>query len=393
MVRISAANPKTSLADTPSFSADNEALMRRCFLAQQMNKQVQADAFYTVMHDINQPLNGIANCCDLLLMSSKAETAEVLNLLQVSVSWQTQLLESGRMQEQLLFGDTAFEPSYCDNVNIKQLVAECMTIGNGYHFGGGLPVVLKYEISTEVPSAVNHLDVQGVKRFILNLVSNAIKFTLSGTITISVKRAGPQPGANSTDGLCFSVADTGSGIPADKVNLLFSKFSQLHDEDRGGTGLGLWSMKKVVQAMNGSCGYTPNQPAGSNFWFQVPCNSSREEIFPNHNAAQPEIDPVPRTTKQRTATKRLPMKALFVDDDRLAYFVVSRMFRRMGIELEGAFDGATGLSVLKASTAHCFSWYVFGDPSFSFILCSDTGPFTFLQQRVYGFDDAQDGGR
>ena len=170
----------------PSFLLDNEKLMRKCFLAERMNKQVQADAFYTVMHDVNQPLNGIANCCDLLLNCSEAETADVLNLLLVSVSWQEQLLGSGRMQEQLLFGNTTYKPSYCEHVNIQQLLEECLTIGRGYYFGGGLPIKLKCEVTDEVPSAVSSLDAQGVKRFILNLLSNAFKFTLDGSITITV---------------------------------------------------------------------------------------------------------------------------------------------------------------------------------------------------------------
>ena len=80
-----------------------------------------------------------------------------------------------------------------------------------------------------------------MKRFILNLVSNAIKFTLEGTITISVKRVSViriQAALPDVcqDGLCFSVADTGAGIAEHKVKHLFRKFSQVHEENRGGTG-------------------------------------------------------------------------------------------------------------------------------------------------------------
>ena len=136
-------------------------------------------------------------------------------------------------------------------------------------------------------------------------------------------------------------------------------------------------MKHLAEAMHGRCGFTPNIPNGSIFWFQVPCSSVsgfKADPLPcahsqllmvdpvprahsdTHTQLQ-MVDPVPRTVNQQ-ANQQMTSKALFVDDDRMAHFVVSRMLRRMGIELEWACDGMACLQVLKASTAHCFSWYV-----------------------------------
>jgi hypothetical protein len=217
---------------------DHEKVCRKCFLAERINQQGQANAFFTVMHDFNQPCNVITNCCDLLLTPlSASETADILNVLTVSVSWQTQLVKSAWIQEQLL-ENASLMPSYSHNVIVETLMAECLTICKGYFFGGGLPVQLKCEIAAEVPKAVT-IDRDWVKRFILNLVSNSIKFTLEGSITIRVgtytTRSEKDPARVET-GLCFSVADTGSGIPEHKVNRLFCKFEQLHDINRGGTG-------------------------------------------------------------------------------------------------------------------------------------------------------------
>ena len=105
-------------------------------------------------------------------------------------------------------------------------------------------------------------DAAKLTRTIVNLVANAIKFTRAGTVTVSVAR---QP-----DALCFSVRDTGEGIPADAFERIFEKFGQVDARNKVGTGLGLAFCKLAVEAHGGRIEVESRAGEGSTFSFTVP---------------------------------------------------------------------------------------------------------------------------
>jgi len=93
-----------------------------------------------------------------------------------------------------------------------------------------------------------------IRQVVLNLVGNALKFTASGHILVSVNCAGPGAGQPK---MRISVCDTGIGIPPEKIGLLFERFSQVDGSDTrkyGGTGLGLAICKQLLKLMGGSIG-------------------------------------------------------------------------------------------------------------------------------------------
>ncbi len=104
-----------------------------------------------------------------------------------------------------------------------------------------------------------------IRQVVTNLVGNAVKFTASGHVLVSVEyRSGES---------IVSVTDTGIGIPADKIGLLFTKFSQANSSITrryGGTGLGLAICKQLVELMGGSIAVESREGAGSTFRFQLP---------------------------------------------------------------------------------------------------------------------------
>ncbi len=110
-----------------------------------------------------------------------------------------------------------------------------------------------------------------IRQVVTNLMSgNAIKFTHSGQVLITV--TGEVISAKTTK-LRVSVQDTGDGIPPDKIDLLFRKFSQVDGSTtrkHGGTGLGLAISKQLVDLMGGSSGVNSTLGQGSTFWFEVP---------------------------------------------------------------------------------------------------------------------------
>jgi CheY-like chemotaxis protein len=106
-----------------------------------------------------------------------------------------------------------------------------------------------------------------LRQVLLNLLGNAVKYTLTGGIEVRVL-VGATPG-----GLRVEVADTGRGIDEANLRLLFTDFERLDDTTSvEGTGLGLAISARIVRQMGGTIGYSPNPNGGSLFWFDLPAS-------------------------------------------------------------------------------------------------------------------------
>jgi PAS domain S-box-containing protein len=119
--------------------------------------------------------------------------------------------------------------------------------------------------TSAAPGAAVMLDNTRLRQILLNLISNAVKFTGAGSVTIAVTEASQR--------LLFEVRDTGSGIPAERLDRLFKRFSQVDASTtrvHGGTGLGLAICKGLVEAMGGSIGVRSVLGEGSVFHFDLP---------------------------------------------------------------------------------------------------------------------------
>ncbi len=119
------------------------------------------------------------------------------------------------------------------------------------------------------------VDKERLKRVLQNLINNAIKFSPDDKeIKITCKSGGNGTGGSAnTDEAVFRVADHGPGIPEEKRESVFEKFSQVgtgSEGERKGSGLGLAICKTIVEAHGGRIGIDENEGGGSVFWFTVP---------------------------------------------------------------------------------------------------------------------------
>ena len=111
-----------------------------------------------------------------------------------------------------------------------------------------------------------HGDADWLQQVLVNLISNAAKFTAEGTVKVTAAKEGKH--------IRFEVTDTGSGIPADQTARVFEKFAQIGGEDAPkGTGLGLPISREIVEAHGGAIGCESALGAGSTFWFRLPISA------------------------------------------------------------------------------------------------------------------------
>jgi PAS domain S-box-containing protein len=181
-----------------------------------------------------------------------------------------------------------------------------------------------------------HTDQVKVRQCLLNLLSNASKFTENGTITMSAKRTSD----GSRDWITLAVSDSGMGMTQEQVERLFERFAQADETTTrkfGGTGLGLAITRAFCRLLGGDIGVASDEGKGTTFTIRIPAEVSEEaQDEPIAQTGGDASEPGPAGT------------VLAIDDDPHARDLVSRFLTKEGYAVRTASDGVAGLEMARA---------------------------------------------
>ena len=192
------------------------------------------------------------------------------------------------------------------------------------------------QIAADLPQVVN-MDETRLRQVLLNLLSNAFKFTDRGSVTLSVTRSRLDK-ASQVDKIRFQVEDTGRGIAKDDYLAVFTPFEQLDaDKDAAeGTGLGLPICQNILQLMNSELHLGSKVGEGSRFWFELDIANSSIPLSSYNRSEVPLL--------RQLAT---PQKVLIVDDNEDNRLLLIQYLQPFGFIVEQAKNGLAGLEIAE----------------------------------------------
>ena len=280
----------------------------------------------TVTHDIQTPLGSVIGFSDLLkntpvtpkqlqyLDNIRHSSHYILKLVNDLIDFSK--LENNKIKIEAI------------NFNFKDLIENtCQPlVPNAANKG----IQLRWDVPEEL-DALYISDPYRIKQVLTNLVTNAIKFTQEGSVSVSVSK--------DADWISIAVTDTGIGIPKNKQKVVFKEFTQAHsgiEKKFGGTGLGLTIAKRIMELLGGSISLESKEHTGSTFTVKIPnvkaADQNRHSVSDNQEKKYDYLE-----------NKQL----LIVDDDPMQLKLMEEIFANYPVSVTTTTDASKVVALLK----------------------------------------------
>lgn len=287
-------------------------------------------------HEIRTPMNGVVGLIDLVKLeglndkqltwiTSMERSAEaLLNVIDDILDFTK--IESGKLN----ISPSDFELSPCIE-SVMGLFYEQATTRN---------IALTLTIDESAPTSL-FTDQGRLRQILTNLIGNAFKFTTQGRIEVIVGVAtiGVRPSVRVT------VSDTGIGIPKDQFDLVFARFQQIESgltRRYGGAGLGLSICKELASLMGGTMDFESSENSGSQFWFDIPIESSTTSQSDLASDAAPALERnVPLLVPSVDGSD---ISVMVAEDSKVNQFIIKELLKNLGVDATMVDDGAQAIA-------------------------------------------------
>ena len=289
--------------------------------------RAKSEFLANMSHELRTPLTSVIGFSGLLRESVALPEAERRYVDRIATASEALLgvindiLDYSKLEaEAVSLEPRAFDPAAMAHAAAAMVEGQCEARGLG----------LTIVVDPAIPPALMG-DEGRLRQVTLNFLSNAAKFTADGGVRLEVGWSGGR--------LRVAVSDTGIGVPADKIDVLFDRFSQADTSTTrvyGGTGLGLSISRRLIEMMGGEIGAESRPGEGSTFWFEVPLVPA-EAVEPGELA--------------REAPSPMGLRILMADDAAANRELVTAILSGMGVALETVADGA---QAVEAARGGCY---------------------------------------
>ena len=296
-------------------------------------------------HEIRTPLNGILGFTDLLIKNNpNADNLKYLELIRSSGDTLLRLLSDILDLNKIEQGKLNIENI---RFNFAQTIRETLLPYQYRSNEKGLQFLMYFD--NKIPESI-YGDPTRIKQLAINLVSNSIKFTETGGISIRFGIESEQPDADGYITLTGSVTDTGIGVAPDKQNLIFDSFTQADGSftrKYGGSGLGLSIVKQLLRLMGGEIELI--SPAADKPFRSNTPGATFQFYFKVKPAMQDETAKTAEPTGNGVEYKFTePYRVLLVEDNKINQLLAVTVLENFGINVVTADDGQQGVERAKA---------------------------------------------